>query len=547
MNGQILKRNEIFIIVALLFAAIITGCTAKTPVNTGTSASDTYQQTEGNPGIVWQEDSRVSFPEPYPYSDHHSTLTGTIAQADGAKYYFDSGISEEVRENALYRIEEIIDTIKSLAGESNNSCEVNISNDAYKARVYENQLYVGIESLNTQDSIVGIIQMLYGYQLNYGLAYALGCDVVDQLELAYDDNEMSIADVLAFVENEPAYLDLNYACFSETYANDEQLNNVKSLACHFYDYLCQQDKLDIFSQYSDAKYCSYLNQFLATYSTLTYDNSGLAETIFFDGGTKTQMAWKNHVADFYIEDGYTITYHYDAFEEDMLNSGYSNLRRIVVDYIAQADYMRAILKDFEIYTEDLLVLFMNDPVNARRGAAVYVSTKDEIRMFSIDAFMHEYTHYLTRGCVDGWKWEVLPTYYSNYPVDDRITYVWYADMIKRTSLDPDNPEEAEDYAFVQDVYASLEHEFDWTDMDDFQYLLDALLVKRGWLDRITDPNSGVATKSSFFHYLCKTYDEQTALSAFMFDDPEAYLGMTWEELITKWKDDVSTRLAWVNQ
>ena len=44
-----------------------------------------------------------------------------------------------------------------------------------------------------------------------------------------------------------------------------------------------------------------------------------------------------------------------------------------------------------------------------------------------------------------------------------------------------------------------------------------------------------------------TYDEQTALSAFMFDDPKEYLGMTWEELITCWKDDVNTRLAWVGQ
>lgn len=540
MNRHMNKRYTILVIVVLMLAALIAGCTTENTVN---STSNSNSKTS----IVWQENYQVSFREPYPYSDQHSTLTGTATQVQGAQYFFDTGISETDREKALHAIESIIAVIKDLAGESGNSCQVYISNDSYPARAYKNQVYIGLETLDTQDSIIGIIQMLYGYQINYGLAYALSCDVADQMGISYEEPSIALADALSFVTEEPAYLDLNYACFSPFYADEAQLGNIKSLACHFYDFLCQADKLDIFSQYTDEKYCSYLNQFLSQYSALEYDNSGLADTIFFNGGTKTQMAWKNHVAEFYIEKGYTVTYYDEMFTEDMVNTGYPNLRKIVVDYIAQADYMQTVLQDFEVQTKDITVLFIKDSANSMKAAAIYMTWLNEIRMFSAGAFMHEYTHYLTEEWVYSWKCEVLPVYYGNYPVNEQITYMWYEDMLKRTSLDPNDPEEAEDYAFVQAVYASLDHEFNWTNMDDFQYLLDAYLVKRDWLHRITDPYGGVSTKSSFFHYLCKTYDENTAISAFAFDDPETYLGMSWEEAIACWQVDVRTRLAWVEQ
>lgn len=540
-----MKRNICVAVFLCLLTIILVGCAAESSSTTGAQFSGTQQQTEISTGILWQEDVEMSFTEPYPSGGSFSTSTGTMSRSEYAVYYYFDGISEEMREKAFYQIEAIIAAAESLVGESAATCEVYIYRYPYPARVYENELVVGMENLDTQDAVIGVIQMLYGYQLNYGLAYALSCEIAKQVGFAYPNNDFELADALAVIEKEPAYLDLNYACFSAAYANEKQLESVKTLSLHFYEYLRQEDKLDIFSQYSDEKYCAYLNQFLSKYSELEYENSGLANTIFFDGGAKAQMAWKNHVAAFYIEEGYTVTYYDKMFTEDMVNSGYTNLRKIVIDYIAQAEYMQEVFEDYEVQSEPLTVLFMEDRYHSIRYSAVYMIALNEIRMFSVNAFMHEYTHYLTEGWVDGWLCEVLPVYYNNYPVNEQITYIWYEDMLKRTSLDPNDPEEAEDYAFLQKLFASLDHEFDWTDMDDFQYMLDALLVKRGWLHRITDVDGGTATKSSFFHYLCRTYGEQSVHFAFMYDAPEEYLGKTWEELIVYWKDDVNTRLAWV--
>ena len=194
-----MKKHSLSIaIVFLLLACILTGCISETPVSTEDSSCDTNQATAAGPQILWEENSKVSFPEPYPYSQPNSTLSGAIAKTEGVKYHFGSGIPEDARNNTLYKIEEIIAAVKGTCGEPQKTCEVYISNDSYHARAYENQLYVGLGSLDAQDSVVGIIQMLYGYQLNYGLAYALSCDIADQLGLAYDDNEITLADALVF-------------------------------------------------------------------------------------------------------------------------------------------------------------------------------------------------------------------------------------------------------------------------------------------------------------------------------------------------------------
>lgn len=484
--------------------------------------------------------------EPYPYTKFYGGVNGKIYVSDNITYHYEETIPDDQCISATGFIEQAIKLMDEKAGSVQEPCNVYIFRNEYAPRAFEHGFYAGVENLESQDMLISLILAHYGYDLNYGLAYALSCEIAEAMGITYDNISPSLNYALLFVQANPAFLDMNYPCFSPFYAETDQIMLVKSLARHFYGQLQAEERYDLFREFTNEKYCTYLSSFLAEYNLPTYDNSDLAGTVFYNGGLQTQMSWKNAIGDFFIENGYTITYPDAIFPQDMVNSGYTNLRKIVVDYIAQAEYVQGKLAKYELNPAPLTVLFMADKVNVGRGAAVYLSEKNEIHMFGISPFLHEYTHYLTEGYFTGWKWEVLPTYYANFPVNEQINYIWYSDMLTYTNLDPNNPDDLLKYEVFEGVKSQLNHPFDWTSMEDFQYLLDAYTVKRGWLDRITNATSGVATKSSFFHFLVKLEGEDAATAALMEDTPEVYFDHSWNDLINLWKQDLNTRFAWVN-
>lgn len=543
-----MKKWSILILL-ILIAAFMMGCdhsieTTVPMTSTTLSAFPTDPTIPTEPPLF--ENVMFTRTEPYPYTKFYGGVNGMRFVCGNVTYYFEDGIPENQCVSILQKLEKGVIILEEMIGTAQEHCNVYILRNEYAPRAFEHDFYAGVNNLETQDMLVALIQAYYGYEVNYGLAYALSCEVAEAMEITHASELLPLEDALALIKEEPAFCDMNIACFSPVYASEQQIRRVKSLSSYVYSHLKAAELKALFTDYSDEQYCAYLNDFLETNGLSAYDNSDLSETVFFNGGNQTQIAWRNHIGEFYIENGYAITYPDAMFPEDMVNSGYTNLRKIVVDYIAQAEYVQEKLAAFEVNQAPLTILFMEDKVNASRGGGVFVSENSEIRLFAISPFLHEYTHYLTHGYFTGWKWEVLPTYYANYPVNEQINYIWYSDMLTYTSLDPNDPNDQLKYEVFEGVKAQLDHAFDWTSMEDYQYLLDAYIVKRGWLDRITNPTSGVATKSSFFYFLVKLENEESATAAMMEDAPEQYYGYSWNDLINLWKQDLNTRFAWVN-
>lgn len=543
-----MKKWSILLLL-LMIAVLAIGCgrswETSDPINSSATKPPSIHSSVPTSAPLF-ESVMFSRTEPYPYTKFYGGVNGKSYVSDKITYHFEATIPDDRCIEAMQRMENAFQRIEDITGASDDQCNVYIFSNEYAPRTFEHQFYAGIENPESQDMLICLIQAYYGFDLNYGLAYALSCEVADTMGIPYDSEPLPLTDALALAQWEPAFCDMNYACFSPFYAEEQQIQQVKSLSRHFYSQLQAEDRYDLFREFTEEKYCAYLSSFLADHGLPSYDNSDLAGTVFYDGGLQTRMAWKNHIGEFYVENDYTVTYHDNIFPDDMTNSGYTNLRRIIVDYIAQAEYANSKLSAYKVNDAPLYVLFMKDKYNSSRSGAVYLTEKNEIRMFAASAFLHEYTHYLTEWYISGWRCELLPNYYTNDTVSEHINYVWYSDVLTYSSLDPNNPDDALKYELFQGVKANLGHTFDWTSREDFQYLLDAYIIKRGWLDRITEVDGGVATKTSYFHFLVNTKDEQTATAAMLEDAPEMYFGYSWYELIELWKQDLRTRFEWVN-
>lgn len=504
------------------------------------NVTDTPTPAAPEPVALSYESKIVSFTEPQ--GEVFDSL-GWTAEHNGVTYSFASNIEEEDRNAVVNETLAILNLIESKVGAVPDGCTICVRPDNYLPRVMDHTLYIGFENFRTQEYAIGIVQMVFGNEMPYGLEYALGVDVAQAMGYGVETIDVSLTEALMLCDTDPIYLDLNYACFLEAYADQETLPKVKALALEFYHYLLQNGKADLYTGYTPEKYRLCLNAFLAANGKGSYDNSDLDGTMFYNGGTKIRLVWENSDGIFYVMEGYTVTY--QIYGYDAVNSGYADLRKLVVDYIAQAAYMREKLQDFASVPDPVPVVFTLDNSLAYRCSACYRYKLNEIWMYATEVFGHEYGHYLLRGCESGWFQECICYWYSQYPVSEQIAPAWYMEMTNSLSLDPDDPEDAEDYLILRATEAHLGHEIDWYSMDDYVYQLGAYLVKKGHsLDTLTDPNKGMGLKVVFFHYLAGLQGEADALKATALNAPFETYGKTWAGLISDWKAYMAEEFAW---
>lgn len=510
----------------------LAGCTSKTAPTPTPSA----------PVELTYENKLVSFSEPH--GETYDSL-GWCAEYGGVTYSFASNIAEEDRNGVVNETLSILRHIENKVSVIPKGCTICMRPDNYLPRVKDHTLYIGMENFRSQEYAIGIAQMLFGNEMPYGLEYALGTDVAQVMGYGVETIDVDLEEALSLCDDTSVYLDLNYACFLEAYADEETLPKVKAIALGFYDYLIQNEKAeDLFPAYSHEKYRTYLNSFLASQGKEAYDNSDLVGTMFYNGGNDIRLVWKNSDGAFYVMEDYTQKYE-GGYGTDMVNSGYANLREIIVDYVAQAAYIREKLQSFdiEITPDPIDVLFIRDGTYDKYAGGVYLG--DEIRVYGSVSFKHEYCHHLLRDRKYGWFQECICHYYDCYPVNEQIAPSWYYDMKNSLSLDPDDPEDAEDYLILRATEVHLGHEIDWYSMDDYTYQWGAWLVNKGRsLDALTTTDGGLGQKVLFFHYLAELQGEQDALKAAVHNTPAEIFGKSWTELISDWKAYMAEEFAW---
>lgn len=542
-----MKAKIALLSLALAALLVVSGCGAAEPPSTEGTV-DTIQSESEAPRFEYTG-TTVVFEEPegarYSSSGWQTTLDGIVLQ-------FTEAISDEEKNRAAAEVARLLPLIEEQLGAISDTHTIRIREGSYAPWSYDHILYVGAEDLATQEFAVGLGQMLFGHEVNYGLCYGFGTELA---RLAGYETEDTVAaeQALTLCETSPLHLDLNYACFVPAYADEETLPKVKSLAVEVYRSMSREARRELLTDYSNGLYRKSLNEYLAANGREPYENDELDGIYFYPGGSELRLVWEDPYSVFHLFDYYTAAYnHFDKImgTDDYLNSGYENFRYIAKCYRLQAEEMDRVAGYLEIDGKDekVSVLFVRDAAEERRGGATFNWVDHKIRMFSYHGYTHEYVHYLTRGTAspEAWKKELFTNYFTERPGAPLIYWPAICSKNSFITADPSQPNGAKLTNLLNAVCDSLDHPFDWENADDHRYLNDAFVV---WYDQIPKLKSdaNAAVKKSFADYLVDLVGEEAAMLAIYCETPTETFGKDWDGLIDDWQAKMTNEFEWLWQ
>lgn len=539
-----------WIVMLLLAALLLTGCrqpgtnlstVATAPMTTTTQAPPTEPATM--PQLEYQS-AFCNFGEPY--GNTYDSKRSTTTRYHDVTYHFTTNIDEDTRLEIVLECDKLIGFLLSGHPDWNPELTVCFRKGDYTVRVLDHTLYIGTDQFKTQQYAIGMAQMVFGHDVNYGLIYAQGLKASQALGYETVLPSDSLEDALVLCDHSPIFLDMNYACFLSEYADQNTIQKVKALAFHFYEWLAKKGKMDLLTNYSDKTYCAYLSEFLTANGKSAYDNSDLNETIFYYGGPALRLVWENEDATYYVNYDFKVQYQEAHFPSDMLKSGYANLRQLVVDYQVQIDYIESILGKYECEDSRVDVQFTERFVSQMYTAAQYTEYFNLIEMFSAGPFLHEYGHYLLRDTdIDSWLNELICYYFGYDPVNEQLSYQWEDLVTQFKQLSAENPSINTEAFLMQVLRDHLGHPIQWEDQKDFNYILSAWVVATKAYPDLTNPNGGGYCKYSFMSYLMEKAGQQETLDAITGNTPVETFGADWETLIADWEAELRADYAWL--
>ncbi len=532
------KLKKPLLLLCIFLLLTLCGCQEK-PVD-ATQKSEPTQSgatTTAPPSLEFTENVLISVAEPH--GDSFGVKNGLQTTYQGITYSFMKEIYSDQREHFIYSATAILHQIRQQVGALEGQWSICVLDDLYSPWVAGNTLYIGILNVDTMDLPLGLSMLVLGRQTNYGLIYALSMEVAEELGFPTENPTRTLSSALSLYEEAPCYLDLSYPCFLEVYTDAPTIEKVKVLSRAFYNYLRWEGRLDLLTDYSDADFCTLLSAFLTENGKGPYDNSDLAGTSFFPGGSTMTLVFENDYAVYYLEKNYESKYGSGIFEEQMLATDYANLRQWACDSAAQGAYLDEQLGHFDpdpAAKVDVFLEFAQSPLSIGGYG------NNTITLYSDEAFLRFYTNHVTRGAKSPWWMQrAVYEYFQYKPVDAHITYGWYGDMQNVTSPTHENDSTGQ---LWQAIRQQLGHPFDWTNPDDYFYQVNAFILAWDFLDTDLKNGGRGGTGMSFVHYLVSNYGQEAALSAAINGDPEVLLGKDWDTLIADWEHDLKTQFAW---
>ena len=291
-----------WIAIFLLTAMLLGGCDQVQPPSTGSQPATITTTTPTTVPATQPEmeftASFCNFGEAYGYTYDSKRSYMTVYR--DVTYHFGGNTDKETRPKIVLECDRIIAMLQQAHPGYEPQLTVCFTGGDYAPRVLDHTLYIGTDQFKTPDMVIGLAQMFFGHHVNYGIVYACGVETARVCGYETEETPATQAEALMIYEKAPEYLDLNYACFRPEYAESKVLKRVKALAIYFYEWLCANEKLDLLTDYSDAKYSQYLSQYLTEHGKGEYDNSDLGGTIFYYGGPALRIVWENEDGIFYV-------------------------------------------------------------------------------------------------------------------------------------------------------------------------------------------------------------------------------------------------------
>lgn len=388
--------------------------------------------------------------------------------------------------------------------------------------------------------------MLFGHEVSYGLCYAFGAELAGEAGYPVENPTATTEQALALCEGKREYLDMNYACFIAPYADEETISAVKTLAVDFYSALTQDARNDLMRNYSNALFSEHLSAYLTAHGLESYDNSDLEGVCCYPCGGKMRLAWEDAYAKFYVFADYEMRYKdtYDGVEIDPTNASYYYFRQMVSDFRCEGEMMDNMVGRFEtdeLHAIKCHVLFENS-YNSLVSAGAYSMQDGYIRLYSTNAYAHEYVHYVTRDYMSSilelresrWRGEAMANFCSMRPgVGDGVAYA----EIFETRVAND----ANTVLVIEIVEKYLDRPIDENDL---LFYINASIVAEDLFSGLD--GSGTFAPTSFSNYIADLVGDDKALEALYYDKPVEIFGKTWSVLQNEWKAWLESEFAWVH-
>ena len=532
--------KKYFPILLFILLFLLSGCGKKE----SSEISDATEPIEQYVKPIYEKAS-VSFTEPYGMV--YDTTNGWKSEYNSNTYCFTNKLSEEDRDSVMLETDILIQIMAEMLHTKFEGYTLCMLEDSYFPRVEDKTLYIGYPNFKTQDFGIGICQMLLGNNVRFGLSYGLGRELSYKRGYSVETLE-ELSDALQLCDTTPEYLDLNYACFLEEYADTPTLVKIKSIASGFCAWIMENKKEHLFTDYSDKEYRSCLNSFLTLHGKQEYTSTDLDNIWFYNGGENIRLIWEDPNAVFFVMKDYVSLVNLSNFP-DMVNTGYKNLRQLVIDYYQQSQFVDQILTKYEKNSNQKATVYFADhkKIFDMTYAGWYNSQENEIGIQNCTTFTHEYTHYLLRDTpINNWCNEMLAHYYGTYPINNHISYEIQSTKLWYENLDPNNPEDVKEIAFENAARSHLDHDFQYNSLEDLAHYSHAGTLLSNQINELMTARS-YGVKYSFFIYLQNLYEEETVLDAIINNTPEELSNKTWDELVYEWKEWLFDEYSWATE
>lgn len=497
--------------------------------------------------VVFRDRPSIAFRDPYSEAIY-SKGAGRTAVYGLHTYSMPALVRESMALDYIGKAEAVLQALTSY-GAQDRPLTIHLSGESYDCRVDGDTLYIGLQAFRSMDYITALTQLTFGVHVNYGLLYAVSCEVAGALGAAVEEVPPIEEALPAFARDGVLYADMNYACFIAPYTDESMQACVKALARDFAATLTAEEKTAFLTDYTNEQFYRRLNQYLLARHLPMRKNQSLWNVSIYGSGPEVYLCWESDLATYAVDRDFSDLYGTEWYgTEAPLVSSYDDLLGWIVYFDNTLCYLQGLFAPYVI-AEKPLIIFDSDNTgllssyHAWYTYGYYTLKNHTIRAGACEVVDHEYVHALIgQTSVNEDMNEVLAYTYSTTEMPLDWSYDIYSisyDYLWR--MEPDFELYDPDWASLERVAAEhLQHQVDYFNPDDMLVMIDVVTCLRGHAisANLTASNSHTidmkGAKISFWHYLVRTYGEDAALNAALADDPAAHLGTDWDTLTAQW-------------
>ncbi len=348
-----------------------------------------------------------------------------VTEDENNNYYFDNNIPENLRATYINNQKKIFSVLTENGVEVEQSNIYVLSGIQDRSVKSDNSMYIDVSSSGNISQINATLQLVLGEYTNYGYIYSLSNYIAEKFNWNVDKSATLNESV--FHENKNL-LNLVYPCYSNKYANQEQISACQALANEILS--CMSNPFA-----GQEEFKRQLDEYILK-ENFECDRTNL---VFAFGGDNCPLKIRTDYLEVYLNSDYRGSC---LLTEKSLNDDPMFNFQNLIDFWEYVDSdLSEVRKQFGFNDSNVISVYVQElnigiAQNGEAGGYFHVTVDGpQILMEDIYSITHEYTHYID-FCMDknlnddiDWCSEVLACFYGK-----NMSYV--ERIVKANSGDP---------------------------------------------------------------------------------------------------------------